>query len=119
MELLVAMLLLMVGFLAVFTVLWSSTRAGRFSRDMTTAAGLGQEMLERANILGYSSLPATAGFVNYTAASVSAVGFTRQWEILNNVPEAGVKTINARISWTTPGKGSNTRTFSMTKHPDY
>jgi type IV pilus assembly protein PilV len=118
-ELLVAILLLMIGFMAVFTVLWSSTRAGSFSRNMTTAASLGQDMLERAHGLSDSSLPATAGFVNYTAASISAVGFTREMEIINNYPEAGVKTINARITWNTPGKGTSTRTFTMTRHPDY
>lgn len=118
-ELLVAILLLMVGFMAVFTVLWSSTRAGSFSRSITTAASLGQDMLERAHGLSYSALPATAGFVNYTSASVSAVGFTREMEILDNYPEAGVKTVNARITWNTPGKGTSTRTFTMTKRSDY
>lgn len=118
-ELLIAILLLMVGFLAVFSVLWSSTQAGRFSRDMTTAASLGQEMLERANSLSYSSLPATAGFVNYTAASVSAPGFTREWQVIDNSPVAGVKTVQAKVSWNSPGKGVSTRTFTMTKHPNY
>ena len=118
-ELLVAILLLMIGFMSVLTVLWSSTRAGSFSRNMTTAASLGQDMLERAHGLSYSSLPATAGFINYTTASVSAVGYTREMEILDNYPEAGVKTINARITWNTPGKATSTRTFTMTKRSDY
>jgi type IV pilus assembly protein PilV len=118
-ELMIALLLLMIGFLAVFTVLWGSARAGRFTRDMTMAASLGQDMLERANTLSYNSLPATGGFVNYTTASVSAVGFTRELEIVNNSPEVGVKTIRARVSWNTPGKGISMRTFTMTKHPDY
>jgi type IV pilus assembly protein PilV len=122
-ELLVALVLLMIGFLAVFTVLWGSAASGRFTRDMTTAASLGQDMLERAKTLSYGSLPATTGFVSYTAASVSAKGFTREWQIMNDFPEAGMKTVKARVSWNnivgSGGVKTSTRTFTMTRRPEY
>ncbi|HEX5773856.1 MAG TPA: prepilin-type N-terminal cleavage/methylation domain-containing protein [Geomobilimonas sp.] len=122
-ELLVALVLLMIGFLAVFTVLWGSAASGRFTRDMTTAASLGQDMLERAKTLSYGSLPATTGFVSYTAASVSAKGFTREWQIMNDFPEAGMKTVKARVSWNnivgSGGVQTSTRTFTMTRRPEY
>jgi len=122
-ELLVALVLLLIGFLAVFTVLWGSAASGRFSRDMTTAASLGQDMLERAKTLSYGSLPETTGFVTYTAASVSAKGFTREWQIMNDFPEAGMKTVKARVSWNnivgSGGVKTSTRTFTMTKRPEY
>lgn len=122
-ELLVALVLLLIGFLAVFTVLWGSAASGRFSRDMTTAASLGQDMLERAKTLSYGSLPATTGFVSYTASSVSAKGFTREWQIMNDFPEAGMKTVKARVSWDnivgSGGVKTSTRTFTMTKRPEY
>lgn len=123
-ELLIALVLLMIGFLAVFTVLWGSAASGRFTRDMTTAASLGQDMLERASTLKYSGLPAPAGFVNYTAASVSAAGFTRKWRIENDTPQTGTKTITATVSWDAKiGSGSaattRTRTFVMTMRDEY
>ncbi|GFE56956.1 prepilin-type N-terminal cleavage/methylation domain-containing protein [Geobacter sp. AOG1] len=120
-ELLVALVLMMIGFLAVFTVLWGSAASGRFTRDMTTAASLGQDMLERAQTLGYSNLPAPGGFVNYTTARVSAVGFTRKWRIENDTPQTGTKTITATVSWNaTIGEvTTKTRTFVMTMRNEY
>lgn len=115
-ELLVAILLLSVGFLAVITVFWSSASSGNFTRQMTTAACLGEEILERANSIRYADLGTTAGFVDYTAANGSATAFTRRWSISES---GGVKTIIAEISWRGGTVGTKTRTFSMTKRADY
>ena len=116
-ELLVAILLLMIGFLAVITVFWTSAASGTFTRQMTTAASLGEEMLERAKTLSYNSLGTTGGFVNYTAANASARSFTRRWSISES---GGVKIITAEISWSGGGTmGTKTRTFTMTKRSDY
>lgn len=115
-ELLVAVLLLTVGFLAVMTVFWTSASSGNFTRQMTTAASLGEEMLERAKTVSYASLGTTSGFVNYTAANVSAQSFTRRWSITES---GGVKTITAEISWGGGTMGTKTRTFTMTKRTDY
>lgn len=115
-ELLVAVLLLMVGFLAVISVFWSSASSGTFTRQMTTAACLGEEMLERAKTISYNSLGTTAGFVNYTAANGGAKKFTRRWRITES---GGIKTITAEISWSGGGAGTKSRTFTMTRRPDF
>ena len=115
-ELLVAILLLMIGFLAVITVFWTSAASGTFTRQMTTAASLGEEMLERAKTLSYNSLGTTVGFVSYTAANGSARNFTRRWSITES---GGIKTITAEISWSGGGAGTRTRTFTMNRRADY
>ena len=115
-ELLVAILLLTIGFLAVITVFWTSASSGNFTRQMTTAASLGEEMLERAKTVSYAGLGTTSGFVNYTAANISARSFTRRWSISES---GGVKTITAEISWGGGTMGTKTRTFSTTKRSDY
>jgi type IV pilus assembly protein PilV len=115
-ELLVAILLLMIGFLAVITVFWTSASSGTFTRQMTTAACLGEEMLERAKTLSYNSLGTTSGFVNYTASNASARSFSRRWSITES---GGVKTITAEISWGGGTMGPKKRTFTMTKRSDY
>lgn len=118
-ELLVAMVLLVVGFLGVFAVFWASALSGAFTRNMTTAANLGQEMLERASVVKYDGLGVTTGtttgFADYTASNISATGFTRQWRITEN---GRVKTITATISWNDGGR-TRMRTFTAVKRSDY
>lgn len=118
-ELLIAMFLLAIGFFAATAVIWSSSRAGGFSRQMTAAASLGQDMLERANLIGYAGLANTGGFVNYTAFNPQATGFTRQWRIQTNTPSTGLTTVTATISWNDGPGGTKTRTFTLIKRPEY
>lgn len=115
-ELLVAVLLLMIGFLAVITVFWTSASSGTFTRQMTTAASLGEEMLERAKTVSYNNLGITDGFVDYTAANGSARNFTRRWRITES---SGIKTITAEVSWSGGVGGTRSRTFTMNKRLDY
>lgn len=116
-EMMIAMFLLMVGFLAVITVLWSSAQSGSFSRNMTTAANLNQDIMERLTSLSYDSLPVTADFVDYTNANPMAAGFTRQTKVEENAA-ANLKTITVKISWDEHGK-TKTRLFSVMKSKGY
>lgn len=117
-EMLIALLIMVVGFLGVAIVLWLSMQSGTNSRSMSTAANLGQDMLEHYTAQSYSALSDTAGaFVPYTSSNISATGFVREVRIQNDYPEAGVKTITARISWRSGGV-ARTRTFTMLKR-DY
>lgn len=120
-ELMVAVFLLMVGFLGVITILWTSSKAGTFSRQMSTAANLNEDIMEQINALSYtdSSLNATNGsFVAFTGANVTATGFTREIKVQNDVPAANTKTITVRISWN-DGATTKTRTFVMLKRQDF
>lgn len=117
---LIAMFLLVVGFLSVCLVLWACTTSGRFSRDMTTAANLGQDMLERAGSIKYEDLPETSGFEAYPEPfgdrSLAAAAFeARQWRISS---ASGMKIITARISWRKEGV-RKTRDFTMVRRSDY
>lgn len=114
-ELLVALVLLVVGFLGVFAVFWASAFSGTFTRNMTTAATLGQDMLERVSATKYKDLE--VGFIVYTASSISATGFTRQRKITENAG-GNVKTITATVSWNDGGR-TRTRTFTAVKRTDY
>ncbi|BEH10941.1 MULTISPECIES: type IV pilus modification PilV family protein [Geobacter] len=117
-EMLIALLILVVGFLSVIMVLWMSINSGRFTRDMTMAASLGQDMLERFTARSYGSLSATGGaFEPYTTANASAVGYVREVKVEDNVPEAGIKTVTVRVRWSSNGR-ERSRTFTMLKR-DY
>jgi type IV pilus assembly protein PilV len=117
-EMLIALVILVVGFLSVVMVLWMSINSGRFTRDMTMAANLGQDMLERLTARSYSSLNDTDGsFEAYTSANASAAGYVREVKVEDNVPEAGIKTVTVRIRWNSSGR-EKSRTFSMLKR-DY
>ncbi|MRS02074.1 pilus assembly protein PilV [bacterium] len=116
-EMIIAMFLLMVGFLAVITVLWSSAQSGSFSRDMTTAANLNQDIMERLTSFSYDSLPVSADFVDYTNANPMAAGFTRQTKVEENAA-ANLKTITVKISWNEKGR-IKTRLYTMMKSKFY
>lgn len=117
-EMLIALVILVVGFLSVVMVLWLSINSGRFTRDMTMAANLGQDMLERFTALSYSSLSDTDGaFEAYTSANASAVGYVREVKVEDNVPETGIKTVTVRIRWNSSGR-EKSRIFTMLKR-DY
>jgi type IV pilus assembly protein PilV len=116
-ELLVAMLLLMVGFLATASVLWSSGRAGSFSRQMTTAANLSEDILEQLSSLSFSDplLNDTGNcFVDFINPNLAATGFSRQIRVQDNTPVANTKTITVRISWN-DRTSTKTRTYTALK----
>lgn len=119
-EMLIAMFLLVIGFLSVFLVLWASTTSGRFSRDMTTAANLGQDMLERVGTMKYNDLPETNGFESYPEPfgdrSLAAAAFeARQWRVSS---AGSKKIITARITWMKDGS-RKTRDFTMIRRSEY
>lgn len=120
-ELLVAVVILMIGFLGVLTVLWTSSRAGKFSRQMSTAANLNEDVMEQINTLDYtnSSISTTNGsFVNFNSSNAAATAYTRQIMVQDNVPAANTKTITVRISWK-DGAVTKTRNFVMLKRQDF
>lgn len=119
-EMLIAMFLLVVGFLSVFLVLWASATSGRFSRDMTTAANLGQDMLERIGTMKYDDLPETNGFESYPEPfgdrSPAAAPFeARQWRISS---AGGMKVVTARVAWLKDGS-RKTRDFTVIRRSEY
>ena len=116
-EMVIAMFLLMIGFLAVITVLWSSAQSGSFSRNTTTAANLNQDIMERITSFDYDSLPVSADFIDYTNANPMAAGFTRQTKVEENA-SADLKTITVKISWSEHGR-TKTRIFTMMKSKGY
>lgn len=117
-ELLIAVVLLAIGFFAVITVLWSSTKGGTTSRNMTAAANVAQDIFERLSGVPAAALPSTSGFVPYTAANPAAGKLVRQWQVEDGVPEAGMKTITVKISWNEQGI-ARTRTYTMVRRGDF
>lgn len=114
-EMLIALLLLAVGFMALFIVIWSVISSGKFSRDTTTAANLGQDILERAGSLDYDALIVRRGFVAYTSANNAAAGFTRQWRISS---AGGMKVVSARISWAQNGT-TKSREYTLVRRLEF
>lgn len=116
-EMLIAMFLLMIGFFGVITVFWCSAKSGSFSRNMTTAANLSQDMMERFTTLKYNDLPVTAGFVNYTSGNPAGANFSRLKKVELNAG-GSMKIITVKISWNESGT-LKSRTFTMTKTADF
>ncbi len=120
-EMLIAVCLLMVGFLGVVSVLWVSSRSGTFSRQMSTAACLNEDVMEQINMLNYSSSSikdTNSSFVNFPGTNVTATGFQRRIRVQDGVPAANTKTITVRIRWQ-DGSTTKTRTFVMLKRQDF
>lgn len=114
-EMLIAILLLSVGFLGTATVLWTSQKAGSFSRNMTTAAVLNQDLMERLNFRNYTGLKNGAYSDNPSDAAFAR--FTRSYTVQDLAP-AG-KTITVNITWKEAGAVQKNRTFTTVRRSDF
>lgn len=116
-EMLVAVTILSVGALSIFSLQRTATREDRAADGGQTATALAAQLFEAARSLAYKDtrLAATTGFAS-PASTLSPAnpldangesassGFTRTWSITDDAPIPNVKTIAVRVAWTQNGE---------------
>lgn len=124
-EVLVAVTILTIGLLGVALMQVMSITGNTFSKEMEVATGLSQDMMERLKGMDYND-PALRGGVNHPTQADVANGlapapvgdannlidergqwganaglriYTRTWNIVDNSPAPGMKSITVTVSW--------------------
>ncbi len=115
-ELLIAVLLLAVGFLATFTVIWTSQKAGTYSRNMTSAAALGADLMEQLALRNYTGLK--NGTYSDAAISPPLSAFSRAYTVQQDTPAVNMKTLTVAVSWREGGQVKS-RTFTTVRRADF
>lgn len=115
-ELMVAMMLLTVGFLATFSTIWSSQKAGDSSRNITTAGALGLDLMEQLALRNYTGLK--SGSFSFATTTTSAARFSRSYTVQVDTPGVNLKTVTGVVSWTETA-GSKNRIFTTVRRVDF
>ena len=131
-EVVVAATLLAAGLIPVAYIQSSGVRSGFSSYGLLSASALAVDLGDKLRALSYTDtrLAATSGYVTPDATLTSAnplkpdgttwtgcstsCGFTRTWQVLNNTPQANMKRIDVRVTWSEYGY-SRTYTLSTIK----
>ena len=143
-EVLIALTILAIGLLGVALMQVTSISGNTFSREMSVATELGQDVLEKLRTYTYTettednaliagSHPDTTDVSNGLAVGVGnlniiderglTVGpliYTRTWEVTNNSagvisnPNLNMKTITVTVRWTEKGAAATTRSITIT-----
>jgi prepilin-type N-terminal cleavage/methylation domain-containing protein len=90
-EILVALTLFSLVTLGLSAGVGIAIRAGKLSADFTLATTLAQDKLEELSARGLSLSD---------GSDTPAPGFTRDWAVTADVPQAGVTQIDVTVSWT-------------------
>jgi len=115
-ELMIAIMLLAIGFLATFTTIWTSQKAGVSSRNITSAAALGQDLMEQLAFRNYTGLK--SGTYSFATTAPYPSSFSRSYTIQQDIPGANMKTITATVSWTEAGR-AKTRSFTTVRRVEF
>jgi type IV pilus modification protein PilV len=141
-EVLVAMTILTIGLLGVALMQVSSISGNTFSREMSVATQLAQDMLEKLYTYTYTSTttdnPLVAGYhpdstdisspwnlapavygdpnniIDERGQTTGPRIYTRTWVVTDNSPSTNMKTIAVTVSWTEKGATATTRSVTLT-----
>jgi type IV pilus assembly protein PilV len=102
-EVMVAVLLIGVGLMALASVSTSVTRANAQSSALTVAGGLAQERIETLRSAPYASI-ASGG----DERDLDRVTYRRTWNVADDQPRVGLKTILVTVTWTSRGVARRT-----------
>ncbi|MCM0083172.1 prepilin-type N-terminal cleavage/methylation domain-containing protein [Geomonas sp. Red32] len=115
-ELLIAVLLLTIGFLGTFTSIWASQKAGSSSRNITQAATLGQDLMEQLLFRNYTGL--RNGTYSYATTPPYPSSFSRSYTVQQDVPATNMKTVTVTVSWKEFNL-TKTRTLTSVRRADF
>lgn len=102
-EMIVAILLIGVGLMGLAAISSTVTRANVQSSALTAGSALAQERIERLRTEAYSAI------VNGNDTRVvDGVTYTRTWEVTNDTPNVGLKTVAVTVSWNERGRVHST-----------
>lgn len=102
-EVVAALIILAIGFLAIATIEITSTKAGYFSSNVTRATIFAQDKLEYLKNLHYSDSNLSSGQHNEGIISNSI--FSRQYYVVEDTGNS-MKTITVTVNWTDRGNHS-------------
>lgn len=102
-EVVAALIILAIGFLAIATIEITSTKAGYFSSNVTRATIFAQDKLEYLKNLHYSDSNLSSGQHNEGILSNSI--FSRQYYVVEDTGNS-MKTITVTVNWTDRGNHS-------------
>jgi type IV pilus assembly protein PilV len=98
-EILVAVVIFTTALLGIAGLTIVIIRGNTFSSMLTTATFLAQDKLEALQDAAYSALSDGSD-----TATQNNIDYTRLWEITDNAPAAGMKTIEVTVRWQVLGK---------------
>lgn len=104
MEVLVAMTILSVGLLGVAGLTTGVIKGNLYSKNVTSATVVAEQMIEEVQRVGYTNANSLAGTAT---VSMGGTTYTRQTTVNNATPEANMKEVIVTVSWN-PGNYSAT-----------
>ncbi len=139
-EVLIALTILAIGLLGVALMQVTSISGNTFSREMSVATELGQDMLEQLRTLQYTSSTTdnallqtvnqhpdntdvadglavgvgNANIIDERGLTVGTLIYTRTWRVTDGTPAANMKTIDVTVSWTEKGAAATIRSITIT-----
>jgi type IV pilus assembly protein PilV len=102
-EVMIAILLIGVGLLGLAVMSTTVTRGNLHSSSLTAASTIAQERIEQFRTEAYENIASG----NDTRV-VDGVTYTRTWQVSDNDPQVGLKTITVSVGWTSRGKAHRT-----------
>lgn len=145
-EMMVAMLIGIVGFLGMMAVQITSMTGTSAAKNETTAVNLGQGLTEKLTFASYTSASLSGGlwpansptvhptatditngfvrgmtvFADNSSATLGAPGaFTRTWSVMDNYSGTGQKMVSVQVTWGNASAGQKQRSFRFVKSQNY
>jgi type IV pilus modification protein PilV len=103
-EVLVAMVVLATGLLGVAGLTIGIIKGNLYSRNVTSATIVAEQMIENVHRVGYSSSDTLAGT---SEVSMGGTTYTRVTTVADDSPSTNMKTVTVDVSWN-PGNYSVT-----------
>jgi Tfp pilus assembly protein PilV len=103
MEVMAALIILVIGFLAIATIEITSIKAGYFSSNVTRATIFAQDKLEYLKNLSYSDSNLSGG--QHNEGIIPNTIFSRQYHVVEDTGNS-MKTIAVTVNWTDRGNHS-------------
>src|SRR4030067_1383512 len=137
-EVLVALTILAIGLLGVALMQVTSISGNTFSREMSVATELGQDMLEKLRTYEFTSSTTdnallggnhpdntdvadglavgvgNANIIDERGLTVGPLIYTRIWRVTDTTPAANMKAIDVTVNWTEKGAAATIRSITIT-----
>ncbi|MBP8985881.1 MAG: prepilin-type N-terminal cleavage/methylation domain-containing protein [Syntrophobacterales bacterium] len=105
-EVLVAIFIFVVALLGLVSVTTSVIHGNAYSKQVTTATNLAQDLMEDLKRKGYDHSDVSAGTHNDPGDPLSGI-YTRTWSVVDNNPVTNIKTLTVTVAWSWRGAARN------------
>jgi len=99
-EVLIAIVVLSVGLLGVAGLTIGIIKGNLYSKNVTSATVVGEQMIEAARRVGYTNANTLAGT---DTVSMGGTSYTRVTSVNSGTPAANMKTVTVTVSWNPGG----------------